>query len=251
MLKLGLCCGVGLCCLLAGALLWVGVGAVAGESIAASAGCSKTSTGCSKASAAKLAGLTADEQKVVTSVVDLGCLKSNCSRFSACSVDRNLALAKDDELKRYEQEVALDGKPIDNWHAPDFTLPDTAGRTVSLSDYRGKNVVVVFLSGHCYHSVDTLPILADLREKYASHDLEILPVFVNSGDVQDLKSRAWEWDVEYSLIVSEDKAISRAYDSRMVPSTFLIDEEGRVTRKLVGFKTESILDEAISELVGS
>ncbi len=66
-----------------------------------------------------------------------------------------------------------------------------------------------------------------------------------------MASRAWELSVEYPLVVSEGKEISKAYDSRMVPSTFLIDEQGRLTRKLVGFKDKATLDQAFEELVGS
>ena len=62
---------------------------------------------------------------------------------------------------------------------------------------------------------------------------------------------AWEWEVEYPLIVSEEKEISEVYDSRMVPSTFLIDEQGNLTKRLVGFKDKATLDRAFGELVGS
>ncbi len=173
----------------------------------------------------------------------------NCSRFSACSVDRNLNLASGDELARYEAEVALDGTTFDDWTAPDFELPTTDGDKVSLSDYRGSKVAKVLLSSHCYHSLDTLPILAELQAKHS--EVVFLPVFINSGSVEDVAARAFELDVDYRLLVSEDKAISESYDSRMVPSTFLIDDRGRVTRRLVGFKDRSALDEAIGELARS
>jgi peroxiredoxin len=90
-----------------------------------------------------------------------------------------------------------------------------------------------------------------LKQKYADQALEILPVFINSGGVEDVASRAWELDVEYTLLVSEGKEISKAYDSRMVPSTFLIDEQGKLVKQLVGFKDKSTLDQAFGELIGS
>ena len=182
---------------------------------------------------------------------DLASLGGNCTKYSACSVDHNLSNATGEELARYQKEVALDGASFSDRVAPDFTLPDTEGRQVSLSDYRGSDVAVVFLSAHCYHSLDTLPILAELKKKYAEQDLVILPVFINSGTVEELASRAWELEVDYPLIVSEGKQISRDYDSRMVPSTFLIDERGRLIRKLVGFKDRATLDKAFAELLGS
>ena len=182
---------------------------------------------------------------------DLASLGGNCSKYSACSVDRNLMNAKGEELERYKAEVAMDGASFADRIAPDFTLPTTKGGQVSLSEHRGRNVALVLLSAHCYHSLDTLPILAELKQKYDDEELTILPVFINSGDVEDVASRAWELDVEYALIVSEGKEISESYDSRMVPSTFLIDEQGNLTKKLVGFKDQATLDQAFGELVGS
>lgn len=318
MLKLGLCCGGGLCCALLGGALWLGSGTtVLGEAAervgvptvgCAKAGCTKA--GCDKHPASKApcampsgdiqdVDLTADEKKVVAYIADkiedgelpmidgeelaekvglteeaiaqldesklragvmaelsrrnfdLASLGGNCSKYNACSVDRNLMNATGEELERYKAEVALDGSTFTDRVAPDFTLPDTEGRQVSLSQYRGENVAVVFLSAHCYHSLDTLPILAELKDKYQD-DLTILPVFVNSGSVADVAAGAeWEWEIEYPLLVSEDKEISEAYDSRMVPSTFLIDERGNLTRKLVGFKDKATLDAAFGELIES
>ncbi|MCI0694841.1 TlpA family protein disulfide reductase [candidate division KSB1 bacterium] len=175
---------------------------------------------------------------------------NNCVKFSACSVEHDLSNATGEELKRYELEKSQDGATFADWRAPDFTLPTTAGYRVRLSELRGKPVALVFLSGHCNHSHDTLPILAELNAKYESQGLTILPVFVNSGSVEDIKSWTSELNLGYDLMVSESKDISQAYDSRMVPSTFLIDREGRITKKFVGYKDKSTLDQAFGELIG-
>ncbi len=174
---------------------------------------------------------------------------NNCVKFSACSVEYDLSNATGEDLERYELEKSQDGATFADWRAPDFTLPTTAGHRVRLSAHRGKPVALVFLSGHCNHSHDTLPILAELKTKYESRGLVLLPVFVNSGSVEDLNSWTPELNLGYDLLVSEDKAISKAYDSRMVPSTFLIDREGRITKKFVGYKDKSTLDRAFGELV--
>ena len=183
--------------------------------------------------------------------VDLASLigsMGNCAQFSACSVNRDLSGATGDELERYLQEKSQDGNTFTDWYAPDFTLPNTADELVSLSDYRGKPVAIVFLSGHCSHSFDTLPIIAELKRKYESQELVVLPVYVNSGSVKNVKEWSSVLSLDFPLIVSEKKDISNSYDSQMVPSTFLIDREGRVTQKLVGYKDLSILDQAFNEL---
>jgi peroxiredoxin len=173
---------------------------------------------------------------------------SNCTKFSACSVEYDLSNATGEDLKRYEFEKSQDGATFADWRAPDFTLPTTAGHRVRLSEHRGKPVALVFLSGHCNHSHDTLPILAELKTKYESRGLVLLPVFVNSGSAEDLNSWTSELNLGYDLLVSESKDLSKAYDSRMVPSTFLIDRKGRITKKFVGFKDKVVLDDAFREL---
>ena len=297
-MKLGLCCGGGVCCALLSGFLWLGgagVVGIAAETEEEKPGCAATAT----ATAGEDVELTEAEQKVVTYLADmiesgkapmvseeelekeiglsseeieelvesklrpavmaelerrgfdLASLGGNCSKYSACSVDHNLMNATGEELERYKEEVAMDGQAFSDRIAPDFTLPTTEGGQVSLSDHRGKHVALVFLSAHCFHSLDTLPILAELKQEYADRDVEILPVFINSGNVEDVASRAWELDVEYPLLVSEGKQLSKAYESRMVPATFLIDEQGRLIKKFVGFKDKATLDQAFKELVGS
>jgi len=173
-----------------------------------------------------------------------------CSKFSACSVDRDLSGATGEELTRYQLEKSQDGNEFTNWAAPDFTLPTTDSRTVSLSDYRGKPVAVVFLSGHCSHSFDTLPILTEMNKKYGS-ELAILPVYVNSGSVDNVLTWSAEMNLGFPLIVSQSKEISKAYNSKMVPSTFLIDRNGQLTKKYVGYKDQAILDKAFADLIRS
>lgn len=175
----------------------------------------------------------------------------NCARFSACSIDRDLSGASQAELARYEAEKAEDGQSFETWMAPDFTLPRTTGGTVSLSDYRGHEVALVFLAGHCNHSLQTLPVLARLHEQFASSGLKILPVYINSGSIDNVRTWSSSLNLDLPLLVAGDKALSLAYDFRMVPTTFLIDAQGRVTRKLVGQKDEKALHEALNELVAS
>ena len=176
---------------------------------------------------------------------------SNCVRFSACSIDRNLSGATGAELARYEEERALDGRPLADWAAPDFTLPSLAGASVSLADFRGENVALVFLSGHCTHCLQSLASLDELWGKYRSAGLVVMPVYINSGSVDDVVSWISTLGLDMPILVAESRELSERYDFRMVPTTFLIDRNGKVTRKLVGQKDRDDLDEAFAELAAS
>ena len=163
-------------------------------------------------------------------------------------MNRDLSGASGEELERYGLEKSQDGKTFTEWYAPDFTLPSTAGEQISLSDYRGKPVALIFLAGHCNHSLQTVPIITELKKKYESQGLVILPVYVNSGSVEDVEYLRSGLKLNYPLIVSENKDVAKTYESLIVPSVFLIDREGRITKKFVGYKNRSVLDQAFAEL---
>lgn len=173
----------------------------------------------------------------------------NCATFSACSIDRNLNGASGEELASYQAEKAEDGKNYTDLQAAAFSLPMTDGKQVSLTDFDDKPVVLVTLSVHCYHSMETLPVLAKLKKKYEARGLSILPVFVNATSVEDIQSTIEGLDLDYPVAVAEGKTLSESYKSRMVPSTFLVDSRGNITKKLVGQKDESTLDRAFGELL--
>ena len=170
----------------------------------------------------------------------------NCAEFGACSVDKNLAGASGAELEEYTLEKKTDGEEFASWKAPEFTLPTTTGEDVSLADFRGKPVAVVFMATHCNHCADTAPIVAELNKKYKNEDLVILPVMVGARSVKSVKAWAKAMGVDYPILVSEGQELSKAYKARLVPSVFLIDRKGNITKKFVGFKDKKILDEGLN-----
>ena len=176
---------------------------------------------------------------------------TNCAVLNACSIDRSLAGASGAELAKYGKEKEMDGTVYADWVASDFTLPTTGGSEVSLSDYAGRPVAVTFLAGHCSHSLSTLPMLDSLQKKYAADNLAILPIYVNSGSVEDVRSWSSILEMDLDLAVADNPALADEYESFLVPSTLLIDGAGNVTTKLVGFKEEDELDAAIRELIES
>lgn len=172
---------------------------------------------------------------------------NHCDQFGACSVDNNLMGAKGGELAKYEAEKATNGKTFEDWQAPDFTLASTAGGSVSLSAYKGRPVALVLMAAHCNHCVDTVPILNKLSAKYASSGLVVLPVMINAS-VDNARKWAKSTEAEFPILVAKEKDM-KPYDSRLVPSMFLISPDGYVTKKFVTFQSESGLDVAFGDLV--
>jgi len=166
----------------------------------------------------------------------------SCSRFRACSFSRILDKERRADVDLYTTEKAEDGRTYDNLRLPQFEARDLSGKLVRSSDLAGTPAVLVLLSLHCNHSVESLPILARLAE-LKPEGRRVIGILVNSGDVEDAKY--WipyhhpEYRGQYDIWVVGNTAIGDAVGSHLTPTYLVVDKNGRVDRKLVGFKTES------------
>ena len=76
-------------------------------------------------------------------------------------------------------------------------------------------------------------------------------MLINSGSVQKVKELIARYNFDFPVAVSQGTGISESYNSRMVPTLFLIDEEGMITRKFVGYKDAIALGSALSDFLGA
>jgi len=120
----------------------------------------------------------------------------------------------------------------ENTKAPDFTLPDSEGNKVTLSDYAGKRVLLVFYPG------DDTPVcttqLCSYRDNYTEftkRDIVILGISTDSIDSH--KQFGEKNSLPFTLLSDHDKQVSRLYDAMdflgMSKRAYvLIDENGTV-----------------------
>lgn len=120
--------------------------------------------------------------------------------------------------------------------APSFSLPDTEGRQVELSDYEGAPaLLVVFLSNHCPFVKHLRYQLADFARDYQARGLAV--VGINSNDVERypddspemMKKEVAEVGYTFSYLFDESQAVAKAYQAACTPDFFLFDRD----RKLV------------------
>ena len=133
--------------------------------------------------------------------------------------------------------------------APDFTAPNQQGEPVSLSDFRGKKVVIYF-----YPKDDTPGCTAqacNLRDNYAELQQAGYEVIGISGDgVKSHDKFANKYELPFPLVADEDKSINEAYGVWQEKSmygrtymgtartTFVVDEAGKITDVIDKVKTQ-------------
>ncbi len=113
------------------------------------------------------------------------------------------------------------GKP-----APDFTLTDIEGRPHKLSDYRGKDVVVVFWATWYGTCKKEIPQWKELRSAYPQDKLAILAI--SNEPAALVKKAAEEQGINYTVLTSSgDQPLPEPFDKvETVPSSFFIDPDG-------------------------
>ncbi len=118
--------------------------------------------------------------------------------------------------------------------APEFTLPAPNGRSISLSDFRGKVVMVHFWATWCPPCVEELPTLAKLNQSLAGQDFEMFAVSVDEGGADAVTSFLHQNNLNVPVLLDTDHAISSKYGTYKFPETYILDRAGIVRYKIIG-----------------
>lgn len=134
--------------------------------------------------------------------------------------------------------------------APDFKLDVLDDGVRSLSDYRGKVVLLDFWSIGCPPCRRAVPHLVTLYEKYKSEGFVALGISFDRREIEGLRSFIEKYSVTYPILLGT-MDVARAYGVRSIPSVFLLDREGRVRLHRIGYSEEIgvEIDETLKKLL--
>jgi peroxiredoxin len=144
--------------------------------------------------------------------------------------------------------------------APDFKAVDLNNQSVTLSQFRGKNVVLIELwASYCGPCREGFPYLKDMYRKYHQKGFEIIAMAIMETDKKTWMSAVKEEGIEnwYNLATpfrhgeSMNRNIFQNYPSGPIPLSFLIDKEGKIIGKW-GFyskENEEALDKILEKLL--
>ena len=121
--------------------------------------------------------------------------------------------------------------------APDFTLKTLDGQEITLFKLKGKVILLDFWATWCVPCRESIPHLIQLYKTYRKNGLEVIGMNVDRGDMEAVQRFIKSMDIPYPItITSQD--VERSYGVTGLPTTILIDKEGKIREKMVGFTSE-------------
>ena len=118
--------------------------------------------------------------------------------------------------------------------APAWKLKDLQGKEVSSADFKGKVVVIDFWATWCPPCRAEIPGYIALQKKYAEQGLVILGFSVDEAGPEAVKKFAVEQKMNYTILMANQGTAAAFGGIEGIPTTFLIDREGRVRNRKVG-----------------
>ena len=123
-----------------------------------------------------------------------------------------------------------------NTAAPDFTLRDLSGRYISLSDYKGRVVLLEFWATWCPPCKASVPALIELHKKYEQQGFIVVGVSMDTDSDSPEKVRQFSAsnNINYPVLVGNERT-PKLYNVISIPTSFLIGKDGNIVDIYKGY----------------
>lgn len=162
-----------------------------------------------------------------------------------------------------ESKVVLPGTPVSNPGSqtvpPDYDVPTIDGRTIKLSDYRGKVLVMDFWATWCPPCRQETPQLARIAREHRARGVEVIGMHIDDrgrSTPEAIRKFVSDYGINYTVGMANDDMFTSylGTEDDVIPQTLVFDRQGRVVLHMSSYSDSHArqLDEAINRaLAGS
>ena len=133
--------------------------------------------------------------------------------------------------------------------APDFTLNDAAGHPVSLSSLRGKTVLLNFWATWCKPCAAEIPWFVEFERDYRERGLVVLGVSLDEDGWAAVRPFIEARQVNYRMVVGGNAVAALFGGIESLPSTLIVDRQGRIAATHVGLVSKSVYEDGIKAVL--
>jgi peroxiredoxin len=135
--------------------------------------------------------------------------------------------------------------------APDFSLKTLDGKTLKLSDLRGKAVVLNFWATWCSPCKAEMPWFVDFQKQYASDGLQIVGVAMDDSATDEIASFAKKMGVNYPVVLGKEAIADQYGGVEFLPTTFYIDRSGNIQNRVFGIVDRQEAEASVKKALAS
>ena len=125
--------------------------------------------------------------------------------------------------------------------ASDFSLKDMNGKTVRLSDYKGKVVLLEFWATWCPPCRASVPGLEKLHKAYKDKGLVLLAVAMDMGGDDEVRSYIKESGITYTVLKGTEDVATK-YQVRSIPMMLVLGKDGKIAKRYIGMGSDEDLE---------
>jgi thiol-disulfide isomerase/thioredoxin len=129
--------------------------------------------------------------------------------------------------------------------APDFSLESLDGKSLRLSDLRGKAVLLNFWATWCGPCKIEMPWFVELQNQYGAQGLQIVGVAMDDASKEDIARFAKDMGVNYPILIGKESIGDQYGGIPALPESFFIGRDGKIVDKIIGLKGKGEIEDAI------
>jgi peroxiredoxin len=132
--------------------------------------------------------------------------------------------------------------------APGFTLDDSTGAPLKLSNYKGRVVLLDFWATWCHGCKTEIPWYVEFQNKYKDSGLAVIGVSMDDDGWKSVKPFLEEHKLNYPVVIG-NQVLGNLYDVSSMPVTLLIDRDGKIADSHSGIVDRDAFESEIRTLL--
>lgn len=135
--------------------------------------------------------------------------------------------------------------------APDFTLESLDGKSVRLSDLRGKAVLLNFWATWCGPCKIETPWFVELQNQYGAQGLQVIGVAMDDSSKDDIAKFAKDMGMNYPVLLGKEAVGDEYGGVPALPETFFIGRDGKIVGKIMGLESRSEIEDSVKQALNT